>query len=106
MDTKTLRVSGEAQLVARAILALESGEAVRLRQRLGLSQALIAQAIGCEPPTVSRWESRNRRPHGQLAIRYGRLLADLQRLEKDDGSEPTEPLADGNADAPATSLKA
>jgi DNA-binding transcriptional regulator YiaG len=78
----------DTRCIARAILALESGEAIRLRRRLGLSQAGIAGAVGCEPATVSRWESRVRRPRGELAVRYGRLLAELQRLIAERGVVP------------------
>jgi len=106
MPTNKLHALDETRLVARAIMALESGEAVRLRRQLGLSQALVAGAVGCEPATVCRWESQVRRPRGQLAVRYGRLLAELGRLMSDDGSGPTEPLVKEPADAAATSRRA
>ena len=99
MSTNKSQALDETRCVARAILALESGDAVRLRRQLGLSQALVAGAVGCEPATVSRWESLVRRPRGQLAVRYGRLLAQLERLISDDGSAQTEPLVKETADA-------
>jgi DNA-binding transcriptional regulator YiaG len=96
----------EALSVARAILALHSGEAVRLRRQLGLSQALIATAVGCEPATVSRWESLDRCPSGQLAVKYARLLGELQSLTNDDGSGVAEPLVKESADATRDSSRA
>ena len=81
-------IDDETRCVAGAILALESGDAIRLRRKLGLTQARIAGAVGCEAATVSRWESRVRRPRGELAVRYGRLLAELERLTAQRGVVP------------------
>jgi transcriptional regulator with XRE-family HTH domain len=48
-----------------------------LRTRSGLTQAEIANAIGVQRPTVSRWESGLRTPRGRHADAYSQLLRGL-----------------------------
>ena len=45
-----------------------------LRERARLSQREVAQALGVDPPTVSRWESGSRTPSGRFLERYLELL--------------------------------
>lgn len=61
--------------------AAESGEARRLRLAASLSLAEVARALGVSVPTVSRWETGERRPRGKAAIRYARLLEALGTRE-------------------------
>ena len=46
-----------------------------LRERLGLTQAELAQKLDVALSTVSRWESGGRKPHR-------RTIKDLRRLER------------------------
>ena len=48
-----------------------------LRERAGLSQRELAEALGVSRPTVTRWELGQRVPQGDLAERYA---AALERL--------------------------
>lgn len=54
-----------------------SGEAREIRERSGLSQAEMAAAIDVPRSTLHLWETKQRRPHGCAAIRYGKFLAML-----------------------------
>jgi DNA-binding transcriptional regulator YiaG len=54
-----------------------------LRRRVGLSQSVIADAIGVSPPTVSRIEAGISAPRGDVLARYLQILA-LLAAEGDD----------------------
>jgi DNA-binding transcriptional regulator YiaG len=54
-----------------------------LRRRVGLSQSVIADAIGVSPPTVSRIEAGISSPRGDVLARYLQILA-LLAAEGDD----------------------
>ncbi len=45
-----------------------------LRERARLSQAEVAAAAGVDRATVSRWESGEREPRGELLARYVAIL--------------------------------
>lgn len=64
-------------LVARE--ATRAGRAAAIRRDAGLSQAEVAEHVGVTAAAISRWESGKRRPRGQAAIRYGRILGELER---------------------------
>jgi DNA-binding XRE family transcriptional regulator len=57
-----------------------SGVAKKRREDAGLSIADIAEAIGVSATTVFRWENSLRRPTGEAALRYGRLLDELREV--------------------------
>ena len=63
---------------ALALVALRrmcrSGEARRIREEGGLSQAEMALGAGASRAAVSGWELGTRVPHGELAERYFALL--------------------------------
>ena len=63
--------------LAYARRALDNGQAVELREQLGLSQSEVAAALGIQQSTVWRWEHHQRTPHGDLGARYGQLLEQL-----------------------------
>jgi predicted transcriptional regulator len=50
-----------------------------LRVQAGLSQAEIAQALDVSRPAVSRYESGNRTPRGEIRTRYTALLEALAK---------------------------
>ena len=61
-------------LLVEARRAAETGQARELREAAGLSQGEIARAAFVSPATVSRWEARVRRPTGEPAVRWARVL--------------------------------
>lgn len=67
-------------LRARRCAADGSGRQLREAARLSLRD--IARAADLNPSTVYRWEIGARRPIGAGAIRYGRLLGDLEQLQQ------------------------
>lgn len=71
--------SAELLALARLRQQLNAGEAKRTRTDAGLSCAEIAGAIGVDPATVWRWEQGLRKPCGDPAHRYARLLESLAR---------------------------
>jgi DNA-binding transcriptional regulator YiaG len=56
-----------------------NGEARSLRQRARLSLADIGAACDVDQATVWRWEMGTRRPRGEPALKYARLLEELER---------------------------
>lgn len=61
---------------------LEPRTARALRERAGLSQLGVANAVGVWPRTVTRWENGDTQPRGKTRARYARLLNNLDRKEK------------------------
>ncbi len=57
--------------------AARTGRARRLREASGLSQVEVARLVGVRPSTINRWEAQERVPHGDVAIRWVRVLHDL-----------------------------
>lgn len=51
-----------------------------LRIGAGLSLAEVARDVGVAPSTVFYWERGRSIPRGEAAVRYARLLLDLERL--------------------------
>ena len=52
-----------------------------LRQRLGISQQELADALGVSRAALSRWETGDRAPRGQSRIAYAEALQRLAREE-------------------------
>lgn len=50
-----------------------------IREQAGLSQQDIAEALGATRAAVSRWESGQREPRGDLLVAYVTLLRRLKR---------------------------
>lgn len=65
---------------ARLLSNLASGRATEIRERAGISQADIARSIGASRTAIASWEQGIRRPRGELAARYARLLTALDEL--------------------------
>ena len=63
--------------LTKARRLLRNGQAQRIRVDAGLSQIEIARSIGVSAGTVSRWESGDRRPVGDAALAYARVLLSL-----------------------------
>jgi transcriptional regulator with XRE-family HTH domain len=62
-----------------------SGRGARLRREAGISQNELAGAIGVTGAALCRWENGERRPSGEPALRYARVLQSIGgRLDRDD----------------------
>jgi transcriptional regulator with XRE-family HTH domain len=66
--------ANEALLVARARRATQDGRARSVRVAAGLSQHEVGTACRVTAAAVSRWETGERLPRGDAAVRYARLL--------------------------------
>jgi HTH-type transcriptional regulator/antitoxin MqsA len=62
------------QLRITGLLLPSPKNARQLRKAVGLSQADLADAIGVNRVTVSRWEAGERRPRGRRAAAYAAAL--------------------------------
>ena len=51
-----------------------------VRQAAGATQSRVAEALGVHRLTVSRWETGERRPRGEMRARYASLLAELAQV--------------------------
>lgn len=54
---------------------LHEGELIELREARGLSQAQLAEMIGVDGSTLSRWEAGLRRPRTEQLVRLVEALA-------------------------------
>lgn len=63
--------------IARARALVSSGAARSIRIAARVTQPEVATVIRSSVSTVSRWESRDRLPRGDLAVRYVLLLERL-----------------------------
>jgi transcriptional regulator with XRE-family HTH domain len=60
---------------AKRSRSLPSAPACRLlRERAGLTQEHIAQALGVSRATISRYETGDRKPRGVVRLRYVEVL--------------------------------
>jgi DNA-binding XRE family transcriptional regulator len=76
-------------MVATIEKVLEQGRARRslpepddrrlIRERAGVSQHDVANALGVTRPTITRYEVGRRTPRGELAVEYARLLERLRK---------------------------
>ena len=62
--------------IAAGVLAERPHVITWMRHAAGISQTKLAHELGCTQATVSRWESRDRRPSPALAVRALRFLLD------------------------------
>jgi DNA-binding transcriptional regulator YiaG len=72
----------DALSIAEAREFLQSGRAVEIRKAARLSQGEVAAFCRVDPAAVSRWESKNRMPRGEAAIRFARLMKALEAQSK------------------------
>lgn len=74
MPTSSQRVTDS---LVRARLAARVGFGAAVRKAAGLTQAEVGREVGVTQMAVSRWESGERVPRGEAALRYGELLERL-----------------------------
>jgi len=76
MDLDDFRRIADAHYKAR------SGIARQIRKDARISMAEVAAALDVSESAVSRWESGSRLPRGETAIRWARLLDELERINQ------------------------
>ena len=52
------------KLAITPVIAFETGDIRRIRQKTGLSQVMFARSMGVSPKTVEAWESGRNKPEG------------------------------------------
>jgi DNA-binding transcriptional regulator YiaG len=70
----------KALKIVEARQLASSGAGRMIREAAGLSLAELGTAIDADASTVFRWESGERTPTGQHAVRYALFLAQLREL--------------------------
>lgn len=72
----------DLEALSRLRRLCRSGEARRIRSESGVSLSEMASAIGggTQPSTVQRWETGQRAPRGETALRYLEQLDLLARV--------------------------
>lgn len=70
----------DAELLARVRQRVRSGEAQLIRERAGLTRSECAGVVQVSREALQKWELGDRSPTGAAALRYGRLLDRLCRL--------------------------
>ena len=79
----------EIMLLAQARKRVRDGTSARdIRRAAGVTLADMAKALGVDESAVSRWENGNRKPRGDVAIRWAELLAELTRMSDEPGAAP------------------
>jgi DNA-binding transcriptional regulator YiaG len=58
---------------------IKSGEARQIREAARLTQSELARSVGVDHTTLCRWESGERLPRGEAALRYAALLDRLAK---------------------------
>jgi DNA-binding transcriptional regulator YiaG len=76
MDTNPTPTATE---LARVRRLCATGAARAIRETAGLSLAEVGAAAHVERTTIWKWEKARRRPHGDAAIRYLRVLEEMAR---------------------------
>lgn len=66
--------SGDLARLAQVRALASSGAARSVRLAAGLSLGEVARTLGVSPSTILRWETGERSPRGELALRYTDLL--------------------------------
>jgi DNA-binding transcriptional regulator YiaG len=74
--------SDDLRYLIKARAAAKDGSGRALRLNAALSVPDVAHNIDASTAAVWRWERGERRPSGPAAVRWGRLLARLERMQK------------------------
>lgn len=69
----------ELVLLGIARRRAKDGSGRRIRTTAQVSMRLIADAVNVSEGTICRWEKGERRPSGDAAVRWTRLLNELDR---------------------------
>jgi transcriptional regulator with XRE-family HTH domain len=74
-----MRPESNLDVLIEVRAAIKSGRAARVRELAGLSQSEVAELVGVTPAAISRWEAGDRRPTGDRAVAYGRVLRQITK---------------------------
>jgi transcriptional regulator with XRE-family HTH domain len=66
-------------LLGIAARRAEDGSGRRIREQANVPMRFVAQNIGVQEATISRWEKGQRRPRGEAAMKWAALLDKLER---------------------------
>lgn len=69
------------------VRALESGEFARLRRRAGMTQTIIARALGVHESTINRWEQHKVLPMPAMVGEVRDVLLKLRSMPAPPGRE-------------------
>ncbi len=64
--------------LARALSASGRGRSIRIAARLSLTD--VALSVGTDPASVFRWEMGRVVPRRDAAVRWARLMGELERV--------------------------
>jgi DNA-binding transcriptional regulator YiaG len=69
------------QLVLLGVAArrAKDGSGRRIREQAKVPMRFVAQNVGVKEATISRWETGQRQPRGDAAIKWALLLDELER---------------------------
>lgn len=70
-------ITEDLRLIVKATTLARSGTAKSLRRQAGLTVEAVAREIDVDASTVSRWEGGSRTPRGENAIKWAKLLDQL-----------------------------
>lgn len=60
-------------------IIMEAADIKKLRKRLKLSQIELADKLGVDPTTISRWERKEQRPSQLAMVQLNRLARKVSR---------------------------
>lgn len=66
--------------VSLAVSLPDPAARMAIRRRARVSRERMAAELGCHVISVARWERGTRDPHGELRLRYARLLQLLDEV--------------------------
>lgn len=75
--------TSDLEKLARVRRLIAEGEARRLREQAGVTLSEVAGASRVDTATVWRWENGQRRPRGDIALRYLKVLDRLAALQEE-----------------------
>lgn len=81
MGTSITSTVTEADLLAELNRMIASGEARAIRKASGLSGAVVGRSVGVHTSVVLRWETGDRRPCGDGAMEYLKLMRRLKTAQ-------------------------
>jgi DNA-binding transcriptional regulator YiaG len=79
LQTPPFQAVDDAVKLTRMRRLADSGAARAIRESAGLSLSEASRGAGVNRITIHRWETGQRRPHGDAALRYLDLLEELSR---------------------------
>jgi DNA-binding transcriptional regulator YiaG len=73
-------MSGLLDEVRASVSLPDPATRMAIRRRANVSRKRLAQELGVHVISIARWERGTRNPHGELRVRYARLLEQLREI--------------------------